>query len=223
MQGGWNRWSHKQKFGPLEMTPPGPGEEHYRASVTVPKNAYRIDFVFSDVEDGPGTYDNRGGLDYGIPVDGCVVSSDSLLFFGSLFNLKDVWLCRRRLLPPFLVSFKILFFLNASGARVQRLSCLGPFCISEHEYCAGQSLSKSLRSFDDVLKSVVLHLGDGGMSPGDPLNFGDRPGDLGTDHQSPGEPLNFERLVRLTVSLDSYGEEKDPVNGMTIFETKDIC
>eukprot|EP00884_Botryococcus_braunii_P007192 jgi/Botrbrau1/16474/Bobra.0142s0068.1 len=78
VKGGWNRWSHKQKFGPLEMVPPGPGEEHYRATVSVPKNAYRIDFVFSDVEDGPGTYDNRGGLDYGLPVDGCVIREPSL-------------------------------------------------------------------------------------------------------------------------------------------------
>jgi starch synthase len=72
-QGSWNRWSHKQGFGPLQMQPPADGGEHFQAKITIPKNAYRMDFVFGDVPQGPGTYDNRGGLDYGLPVDRCVV------------------------------------------------------------------------------------------------------------------------------------------------------
>lgn len=40
-----------------------------QAKVSVPKDAYCIDFVFSNAEED-GTYDNRGGLDYHIPTEG---------------------------------------------------------------------------------------------------------------------------------------------------------
>lgn len=36
----------------------------------VPHDAYKMDFVFSDVAGGVGTYDNRGGYDYHLPVEG---------------------------------------------------------------------------------------------------------------------------------------------------------
>jgi starch synthase len=72
VQGGWNRWTHLKKFGPLKMTAPGEGE-HFSATVTVPKNAHSIDFVLSNVPEGEGIYDNRGGLDYHLPVEGSEV------------------------------------------------------------------------------------------------------------------------------------------------------
>lgn len=37
-----------------------------------------IDFVFSDVLEGDGTYDNRGGLDYHIPVENKTMKADPL-------------------------------------------------------------------------------------------------------------------------------------------------
>lgn len=71
-QGGWNRWKHLKKFGPMKMTLPGDGD-HFSATVTVPKNAHSIDFVLSNVPEGEGIYDNRGGLDYHLPVEGSEV------------------------------------------------------------------------------------------------------------------------------------------------------
>lgn len=46
----------------------------WQATVKVPGDAYKMDFVFSDVPSGEGTYDNRGGLDYHLPVEGSPVS-----------------------------------------------------------------------------------------------------------------------------------------------------
>ncbi|GMH38213.1 hypothetical protein BSKO_06097 [Bryopsis sp. KO-2023] len=77
INGGWNRWTHKKPFGPLKMTPPSDGD-HWKASVKVPIDAYKMDFVFSDVEGGDGVYDNRGGFDYHIPVEGGVAEESSL-------------------------------------------------------------------------------------------------------------------------------------------------
>ncbi len=37
--------------------------------VKVPKDAYCMDFVFSNAEEG-GEFDNRGGLDYHLPTEG---------------------------------------------------------------------------------------------------------------------------------------------------------
>jgi starch synthase len=41
------------------MTPPEGLGAHYHTTITLPKDAYKMDFVFSDVEQGEGTYDNR--------------------------------------------------------------------------------------------------------------------------------------------------------------------
>lgn len=41
-------------------------------AVKVPLDAYTMDFVFSEWEDG-GTFDNKNGMDYHIPVFGGVV------------------------------------------------------------------------------------------------------------------------------------------------------
>lgn len=67
---GYNRWRHPKSLSGLEMTKSTDGE-HYEVTVPVPKDAYALDFVFSN---GDGSvYDNRGGLDYNIPVQGAVV------------------------------------------------------------------------------------------------------------------------------------------------------
>ncbi|CAL8465412.1 g4948 [Coccomyxa elongata] len=77
LTGGWNRWKHLKKFGPLRMTTPGDGD-HFSATVTVPKNAHSIDFVLSNVPEGEGIYDNRGGLDYHLPVEGSELTPPGL-------------------------------------------------------------------------------------------------------------------------------------------------
>ena len=41
----------------------------------IPQNAFMLDFVFSDVESGDGTYDNQGGKDYHLPVEGSKAST----------------------------------------------------------------------------------------------------------------------------------------------------
>jgi starch synthase len=41
------------------MTPPGAGGTHFRATIKLPGDAFMLDFVFSDVPGGDGTYDNR--------------------------------------------------------------------------------------------------------------------------------------------------------------------
>jgi len=77
--GGWNRWTHVRKFGPVKMDPPsGPGSKHFKATVRIPKDAYKMDFVFADVMGGDGTYDNRGGFDYHLPVEGSPIGERSL-------------------------------------------------------------------------------------------------------------------------------------------------
>ena len=43
----------------------------------VPKDAYSVDFVFSDAYEG-GQFDNKGGLDYHLPVEGSVVEEPPL-------------------------------------------------------------------------------------------------------------------------------------------------
>lgn len=48
IRGGFNRWSHSKFFGPVEMLPPNKGELHFSATIPVPKDAYKMDFVFSD-------------------------------------------------------------------------------------------------------------------------------------------------------------------------------
>lgn len=73
LQGGFNRWTHREKFGPLRMTPAEGEGSHCSATVSVPRTAHSVDFVLSDVPEGEGTYDNRGDLDYHLPVEGSEV------------------------------------------------------------------------------------------------------------------------------------------------------
>lgn len=46
-------------------------------AVKVPLDAYVMDFVFSEREDG-GIFDNRNGMDYHIPVSGGVVQESPM-------------------------------------------------------------------------------------------------------------------------------------------------
>ncbi|CAM0902904.1 unnamed protein product [Alopecurus aequalis] len=63
----FNRWTHPS--GPLQPQKMVNAENgsHLQATVRVPLDAYMMDFVFSESEEG-GTYDNRNGMDYHIPV-----------------------------------------------------------------------------------------------------------------------------------------------------------
>ncbi|KAL6763691.1 hypothetical protein V8C86DRAFT_192634 [Haematococcus lacustris] len=94
---GFNSWTHPSPVGPIEMMPPDvPGQyaasgvelvpairrsgsaTHWKCSFVVPPDAYKMDFVFSDVRGGAGTYDNRGGYDYHLPVEGCPVKEQAM-------------------------------------------------------------------------------------------------------------------------------------------------
>lgn len=70
---GFNRWRHPKAVGPVEMEPTS--GDHYEAAIHIPKDAYALDFVFSNSD---GLYDNRGGLDYNVAVQGSVVEEPSL-------------------------------------------------------------------------------------------------------------------------------------------------
>ncbi|GBG67829.1 hypothetical protein CBR_g950 [Chara braunii] len=71
MRGSFNRWTHRSGcFMPLKMNPSGNGP-HMEATVYVPVDAYMMDLVFSERGDADGGfYDNRGGLDYHVPIAG---------------------------------------------------------------------------------------------------------------------------------------------------------
>ncbi|XVF87732.1 hypothetical protein PTKIN_Ptkin18bG0144400 [Pterospermum kingtungense] len=68
----FNRWTHR--MGPLPSQRMLPADDgcHVKATVKVPLDAYMMDFVFSEREDG-GIFDNKGGMDYHIPVFGGIV------------------------------------------------------------------------------------------------------------------------------------------------------
>ncbi|XP_072967076.1 starch synthase 3, chloroplastic/amyloplastic-like [Typha angustifolia] len=68
----FNRWTHHNgSLQPQKMGNAGNGS-HLSATVKVPMDAYMMDFVFSEREDG-GIYDNRNGMDYHIPVFGGIL------------------------------------------------------------------------------------------------------------------------------------------------------
>ncbi|KAL4419296.1 hypothetical protein ABPG77_001628 [Micractinium sp. CCAP 211/92] len=70
--GGFNRWTHPEKFAPVQMQSVVPGGiGWYKATVQVPEDAHVVDFAFLDTRDQQtGFYDNNKGLDYHIPVQG---------------------------------------------------------------------------------------------------------------------------------------------------------
>uniref|UniRef100_A0A0D3GX46 starch synthase n=1 Tax=Oryza barthii TaxID=65489 RepID=A0A0D3GX46_9ORYZ len=70
----WFRWSFNRWMHPSGVLPPKKMVKtedgcHLKATVSVPSDAYMMDFVFSESEEG-GIYDNRNGTDYHIPVSG---------------------------------------------------------------------------------------------------------------------------------------------------------
>ncbi|KAI9128166.1 hypothetical protein K1719_001159 [Acacia pycnantha] len=68
----FNRWTHHRgPLAPVRMLPAENGT-HLKTSVKVPLDAYMMDFVFSEREDG-GEFDNKFGMDYHIPVFGGIV------------------------------------------------------------------------------------------------------------------------------------------------------
>ncbi|KAJ3689831.1 hypothetical protein LUZ61_018995 [Rhynchospora tenuis] len=70
-RGSFNRWSHGSGPLPPQKMVTAENGTHLKTSVKVPLDAYMMDFVFSEREDG-GIYDNRNGMDYHIPVLGGV-------------------------------------------------------------------------------------------------------------------------------------------------------
>ncbi|CAL1372657.1 unnamed protein product [Linum trigynum] len=76
-RGSFNRWTHRK--GPLPPQKMSPAEDgsHVKTTVKVPLDAYMIDFVFSEKEDG-GIFDNRDSMDYHIPVIGGIAKEPPL-------------------------------------------------------------------------------------------------------------------------------------------------
>ncbi|XVE87777.1 hypothetical protein DITRI_Ditri19aG0015400 [Diplodiscus trichospermus] len=68
----FNRWTHRVGLLPPQKMLPADNGSHVKATVKVPLDAYMMDFVFSEKEDG-GIFDNKGGMDYHIPVFGGIV------------------------------------------------------------------------------------------------------------------------------------------------------
>ncbi|KAK7245860.1 hypothetical protein RIF29_40713 [Crotalaria pallida] len=76
-RGSFNRWSHRNGPLPPQRMLPADNGTHVKATVKVPLDAYMMDFVFSDREDG-GDFDNKFGMDYHIPVFGGIVKEPPL-------------------------------------------------------------------------------------------------------------------------------------------------
>ncbi|XP_078175725.1 starch synthase 3 isoform X1 [Carex rostrata] len=70
-RGSFNRWTHGSGPLPPQKMVSAENGTHLKTTVKVPLDAYMMDFVFSEREDG-GIYDNRYGMDYHIPVLGGV-------------------------------------------------------------------------------------------------------------------------------------------------------
>ncbi|KAJ3693583.1 hypothetical protein LUZ60_009063 [Juncus effusus] len=71
-RGSFNRWTHRAgPMSPKRMVK-AQNNTHLKTTVKVPLDAYMMDFVFSEREDG-GIFDNRNGMDYHIPVYGGIV------------------------------------------------------------------------------------------------------------------------------------------------------
>ncbi|CAL4997199.1 unnamed protein product [Urochloa decumbens] len=67
----FNRWMHPGGVLPPQKMVKSENGAHLKAKVNVPRDAYTMDFVFSELEEG-GIYDNRNELDYHIPVFGSI-------------------------------------------------------------------------------------------------------------------------------------------------------
>lgn len=60
------------------MEPPGEDGVHWHAKVEIPYDVFMMDFVVADVPSGDGSYDNRGGYDYHIPIIGSLAQAPPL-------------------------------------------------------------------------------------------------------------------------------------------------
>ncbi|KAH7569482.1 hypothetical protein ACOSP7_012903 [Xanthoceras sorbifolium] len=67
----FNRWTHRLGPLPPQKMLPADNGSLVKTTVKVPLDAYMLDFVFSEKEDG-GIFDNKYGMDYHIPVFGGV-------------------------------------------------------------------------------------------------------------------------------------------------------
>ncbi|XP_062088414.1 starch synthase 3, chloroplastic/amyloplastic isoform X2 [Humulus lupulus] len=65
----FNRWTHHMGPLPPQKMSPADNGSQVKVSVKVPLDAYMMDFVFSEREDG-GIFDNKNGMDYHLPVFG---------------------------------------------------------------------------------------------------------------------------------------------------------
>ncbi|EPS64175.1 hypothetical protein M569_10602, partial [Genlisea aurea] len=73
----FNRWTHRLGLLPPQKMVPAENGSHIKTTVKVPSDAYMMDFVFSEREDG-GIFDNKNDMDYHIPVTGGVVKEPPL-------------------------------------------------------------------------------------------------------------------------------------------------
>ncbi|XP_004293290.1 PREDICTED: starch synthase 3, chloroplastic/amyloplastic [Fragaria vesca subsp. vesca] len=67
----FNHWAHRRGPLPPQKMVPAENGTHVKATVMVPLDAYVMDFVFSESEEG-GLFDNKNEMDYHIPVFGGV-------------------------------------------------------------------------------------------------------------------------------------------------------
>uniref|UniRef100_A0A7N0UI48 starch synthase n=1 Tax=Kalanchoe fedtschenkoi TaxID=63787 RepID=A0A7N0UI48_KALFE len=65
----FNRWTHRMGPLPPQRMLPAENSSLVKTNVKVPLDAYMMDFVFSEKEDG-GVYDNNNRMDYHVPVFG---------------------------------------------------------------------------------------------------------------------------------------------------------
>ncbi|KAL8140334.1 hypothetical protein V2J09_006355 [Rumex salicifolius] len=73
----FNRWTHRKgPLAPQKMMPSQNGS-HVEVTVKVPLDAYIMDFVFSDKQDG-GIFDNKDGMDYHVPVFGGIAKESPM-------------------------------------------------------------------------------------------------------------------------------------------------
>ncbi|KAG8634365.1 hypothetical protein MANES_17G038908v8 [Manihot esculenta] len=68
----FNHWTHHNGPLPPQKMLPADNGSHVKSTVKVPLDAYMMDLVFSEREDG-GIFDNGDGMDYHIPVFGGTV------------------------------------------------------------------------------------------------------------------------------------------------------
>ncbi|KAM5588721.1 hypothetical protein ABKV19_006936 [Rosa sericea] len=73
----FNHWAHRSGPLPPQKMVPAENGTHVKATVMVPLDAYVMDFVFSESEEG-GLFDNKNDMDYHIPVFGGVLKESPM-------------------------------------------------------------------------------------------------------------------------------------------------